>query len=516
MALLYVRTGNGGADAAFAVPDLGVTVPTGASWTLLAASSPGDADGSSGQFTAREIRDSSDLTAAVVAGDLEWSTDGVNAESGSDYVADWMIMQDFTDDFMNLTDGRFALPNDTSLPASGIEGESFWNSDADSLYVHDGSDWLLVATASGVNNDHGSLTGLTDDDHSQYLLLSGDGTRNAVTGTIDMSGADEFILPQSTDVSINLTGHEGALAWDTDDETLYAHDGTQWFAIAPASGIITDHGGLTGLLDDDHTQYLRLDGDGTRNDVTGRVEFTTSSGLRIPNGVDVSALYSGEEEGDIAWDSDDDELYMYDGSQWVKIGPWTSGDWDHGSLTGLADDDHPQYTEWNNTETVSGLWTFDTADSDPSFILDPKPSAPTTNLADGGIAVVGDILYAYDATRTKWLSVDRATFVSGRRGASTNIYLRVPDTVASSVTGYRMLRDGTITGIWAQTESDGNDWTFEVHRNGSAIATLSVTTDGNQATNINVDVSQGDELQFYCNGTAIPSPVGGIEVAWRV
>ena len=428
MALLYVRTGNGGADAAYAVPDLGIIVPTGASWTLLAASSPNDADGSGGQFTAREIRDSADLTAAIIADSLEWSTDGVTAETGSDYVADWMLMQDFTDDFLNLTDGRFAIPNDTSLPASGIEGEGFWKSDTDSLYVHDGSDWLLVATASGVNNDHGSLTGLDDDDHSQYLLLSGDGTRNAVTGTIDMSGADEFILPQAIDVPSSLTGHEGALAWDTDDDSLYAHDGTQWFAIAPASGIITDHGGLTGL----------------------------------------------------------------------------------------SDDDHPQYTEWNNTEVVSGLWTFDTTDSDPSFILDPKPSAPSTNLADGGIAIVGDLLYAYDATRSKWLSVERTTFTAGRRGSSSNIYLRVVGRVASSVTGYRMLRDGTITGLFAQSESNGNNWTFEIHRNGSAIATLSVTTDGNQATNINVDVSQGDEIQFYCNGSVISSPVSGLEVAWRV
>ncbi len=33
---------------------------------------------------------------------------------------------------------------------------------------------------------------------------------------------------------------------------------------------------------------------------------------------------------------------------------------DHGGLTGLGDDDHPQYAEIANAETITGLWGFST------------------------------------------------------------------------------------------------------------------------------------------------------------
>lgn len=128
------------------------------------------------------------------------------------------------------------------------------------------------------------------------------------------------------------------------------------------------------------------------------------------------------------------------------------------------------------------------------------------------------IAYCYDQNRSKWLSVDRYRFASGRDALATNIYLRIVDNIASSSTGYRMQRDGTITGITVQSDSSAT-WTFEVRKNDSAtvIASLTVTAAAGGTTNtLNVDVSSGDELQFFCNGTAIDKPVGIVEVAWRV
>jgi len=496
--LLYVR----GASADVAVDDLGITVAQGPSWTQLMASSPGDADGSSGQFTAREIRDSADLTAAITGGSLEWSRDGAVAESGGDYVADYVLLQDFTDDIFDMSNGGLVLPQDTSLPASGVSGQAFWDTDDTNLYIWDGSQWQTIAVGE---QDHGDLSGLDDDDHPQYLLLDGDGTRNTVSGVIDMSSGDEFILPQSTDVSLNLTGHEGALAWDTDDEVLYAHDGTQWFAIAPASGIITDHGGLTGLGDDDHTQYLNE----TRHDALpadNPHSVTFTQAVSADTGTDITAA----EAETLTDGSNADLLHVHDYAPSVHTH-------DHGAdLTGLEDDDHPQYTEWNDTETVSGLWTFDGPADSPSFVLDPETSAPSSNLTDGAISYINDVLYVYDGTRGKWLSVDRVSYTAARnKRNSSNIYMRVSDGVPTSVTGIRMLRDGTITGIFAQTEG-AESWTFEVRRAGSVIASLVISAaTGGQDTTIDVDVSQGDEIQFYCNGTGIAYPVGGIEVAWR-
>lgn len=430
--LLYVRTGNTGTDPAVAIDDLGITIPTGASWTLLSESGPSDPEANSGQFTARELRDSKDLYDAITGGDLEWSKDGSTVETAGDYLSDYALMQDMSDDDLDLTDGRFTMPNSPTVPADGDgrEGEMYWENDTNTLWAHNGSQWQSIATASGLVNDHGGLTGLGDDDHTQYLLLSGNEARNAVTGSIDMSGGDYFRLPQAADVPSSFpSGSEGALAWDTDDETLYAHDGTQWFAIAPASGIITDHGGLTGLGDDDHPQYGLLAGNAARNDVSGEYDFT---------------------DGDLILPAD-------------------------GTLKGSP--------------------------------------------VEGNVEVKGGILYTYDATRSKWLSVDRKLLSCGRKRNTKDKYLEILDGIATSETGYRVLRDGTITGMFAQTD-DAESWTFEVRRNGVAtpIASLVITAaQGDQATATNVDVDQGDEIQFYANtsGAKVKSPVAGIELAWR-
>ena len=92
-----------------------------------------------------------------------------------------------------------------------------------------------MTSFSGIS-DHGSLTGLEDDDHPQYILV--DGSRG-FTGTV--SGVDPT-------QSYHLTTR-----WYVDD------------LVNTVSGIITDqiitdHGDLTGLGDDDHTQYILVDG----------------------------------------------------------------------------------------------------------------------------------------------------------------------------------------------------------------------------------------------------------------
>jgi hypothetical protein len=518
--LLYVRTSSAGTGPDVAIDDLGYTVVTGAGWTLLSSASPAAALGNSGQFTARDLRDSRDLYDAITGGNLEWSKDGSVVELAADYVADYHLMQDFSDDTLDLTDGGFVFPNGNTTPASGIEGQAFWDADDDSLYLWDGTQWIVVATSSGVNNDHGVLTGLLDDDHPQYLLLSGNATRNEVTGSIDMSTGvgNAFVLPQANDVpSTFVTAQEGQLAWDSDEDILWAYDGTQWFQIAPASGIITDHGTLTGLLDDDHTQYSLLTGNLTRNTFTGGASFSSTSGLILPTGTSTST--QATVEGNIFFDSDDNMLWLYDGTQWISVPTMLSGVLDHGTLIGLADDDHPQYGHLQQNETVSGLWTFDPVSTDPNIVLDPRPTVPSTNVVDGAVATVSGIVYSYDGTRSKWLSIDRKLIEMSKDGFAKDVYLRTGN-VASSQTGYRALRSGTITGIFAQTDT-AYTWTIEVRRNGvlAPIASLAITAaTGSQQVTTNVDFNQGDELQLFANtsGSNITAPVAGIEIAWKI
>ena len=563
---LYVKSASG----TVAIPDLGISVGD-SSWTLLAASSPADAEGNSGQFTAREIRDSGDLYDLIIAETLLWSKDGSVTEAAADYVADFMLTQDFTDDLFDLTDGRFVFPNGSSVPASGLEGETFWDNDDDSLMVWDGVQWITVQLGT---TDHGSLDGLGDDDHSIYLLLDGDLARNAVTGGVDFSSASGLILPTGTDQT-GLSATEGNIMWDTDDDTLYLYDGSQWVNVgaAIASGVLdhgiltglddddhpqyhdgslaytgnldmggnaitnvgnvdgvdisafyssylahgphyTDHDQLAGLGDDDHSQYLLLSGDAARNAVTGAIDMSGGDELRIPQAASIETTLVGH-EGAIAWDTDDEIFYVHDGTNWVGIAPASGIVTEHGLLTGLTDDDHPQYTAWEQDETVSGVWTFATDTNEPAFVITPDTSAPSTKLADGAIAIIDGLLSVYDNGRSKWLSVDRASFGAGRRGAATNIYLRTAgDDVPSNVSSYAMPRNGTIVAMSASTES-ASSWTFEIHINGSSVATLSCTGTSTVATDKNVDFNAGDVLEFYCNGTAVPWPVANVEVAWR-
>ena len=67
-------------------------------------------------------------------------------------------------------------------PAAGTAGRLYFSTDTNNLERDNGVAWVEIAT-----DDHGSLAGLTDDDHTQYLLVSG--TR-AMTGDLNMGSQD--------------------------------------------------------------------------------------------------------------------------------------------------------------------------------------------------------------------------------------------------------------------------------------------------------------------------------------
>lgn len=522
MALFWVRTGNNGADAAFTIDDLGYTVPTGAGWTALSEGSSADpfVDGY-GQFTARELRDSNDLTTAILAGDLEFSLDGIE-ESLQTYIADVHLTLDFRDDFFDLNDGRLRLPNETQPPSSipsPKPGDIFYDTDDGYLVFYSGvtNDWITITDSGAVTTDHGNLTGLGDDDHTQYALLSGNAARNAITGKFDFgTDAGELGLPKSTDPTTAYpSATAGDLAYDTDDGYVVYYDGASWVAISSDN----NHGNLFGLLDDDHTQYGLLSGSAARNNVTGEYDFGDGE-LRLPVTQDPFSAYPLAEEGNIAYDQDDGYVVFHNGTEWVQlIDAFTIDNYvidDHGALNGLLDDDHTQYGLLAGSAArnqVTG--TYDFADG---YLIVPSPSTAPTPKGDGEIAFINGVLYAYDEVRAKWLSVDRQVIVAAKRGAANDVYLRLPDGVATSETGLRALRDGTITGITAQTDIAAS-WVAEVHTGNTLISGASLTitaASGDQDETIDADFSQGTELQVFANTTGIiRAPVVFIEIAWR-
>lgn len=147
MADLYVRTGSGGADPAVDVQDLGLPVATGATWLLLNAADEESPLGANGTFSARELRDSQDLFTAIRNGDLEWSKDGASVELAADYVADYALMQNFTDDDLDLVNGGFRLPRQGGLPPVAEGGLTF-DTDEQQLYIGTTNGWEGIEMAA--------------------------------------------------------------------------------------------------------------------------------------------------------------------------------------------------------------------------------------------------------------------------------------------------------------------------------------------------------------------------------
>jgi hypothetical protein len=106
----------------------------------------------------------------------------------------------------------------------------------------------VLLPSSGVT-DHGALSGLDDDDHLQYFNTTRGDARYALishTHTLEDS---------LTDVSIiNKLPNE-----------VLTYDGSTWRNL-PIPPVITDHGALLGLDDDDHPQY--------HNDIRGDARYS--------------------------------------------------------------------------------------------------------------------------------------------------------------------------------------------------------------------------------------------------
>lgn len=123
-----------------------------------------------------------------------------------------------------------------------------------------------------------------------------------------------------------------------------------------------------------------------------------------------------------------------------------------------------------------------------------------------------------DTTRSnKVLSLARPIAAAGHYGnAAVDMYLKTEGAVPTmDESGFFLPRTATITGIWAKSKST-TAWIFEVRKNGvsSVIDSVTVTAGVGSKTNLNIDLSANDCLQFYLNGTA-DFPQGFIEFAWR-
>jgi len=153
-------------------------------------------------------------------------------------------------------------------------------------------------------------------------------------------------------------------------------------------------------------------------------------------------------------------------------------------------------------------------------------SAPNTSLIQGQMCMVDGVLYCYDSTRLKWLSVQRELLVFGRKGRLTNGWLSFGvGSLPSNNSGYRLLRNGVIIGMSVQCDKTVVNGSADIHvrRNDASpnITTLTILsgTYGSSDTNYNVNVLADEFLQCRvakATSGGIEDPVVMIELAYII
>jgi hypothetical protein len=196
--------------------------------------------------------------------------------------------------------------------------------------------------------DHGTLSGLADDDHPQYLNVArGDARYYTETEVNVISGAINAKI---------ITDHGNLTGLSDDDHPQYHNDArgdaryytqtqlnngqlnTLYYTeteinsllLSLSGSMLTDHGALTGLGDDDHTQYLTTARADQRYYTEAEVDTISGSLFTLINN-NYSTLQGVDTNLNIKINTTSGTLqYAIDNK-------------DHGTLLGLADDDHTQY-----------------------------------------------------------------------------------------------------------------------------------------------------------------------------
>ena len=199
-------------------------------------------------------------------------------------------------------------------------------------------DLRTILPSGGVTSvavsDHGTLTGLGDDDHLQYLTSPRASTWLATKTTSNLTeGSNLYYTDERVQDAVGgMVSPSSTIRWTYNDTA-----GKIQAFLSPAN---VDHGSLGGLGDDDHTQYL-----------TSPRANTWLGTKSIGALADVSP--SAPTNGQVL-------TYHNASGQWRNQSPIVYVT-DHGALTGLADDDHPQYltspraNTWLATKTTSNL-----------------------------------------------------------------------------------------------------------------------------------------------------------------
>ena len=250
--------------------------------------------------------------------------------------------------------------------------------------------------------------------------------------------------------SANPVLRSGELGLETDTYKLKAGDGTSaWSALGYLGGGVTDHGAMTGLGDDDHTQYLRADG--TRS-MTGSLNL---GGNALTNGTVSGSL--------------------------LDIGSVPLN-----RVTGIADN-----TLLGNNAGVNG----------PPVALTAAQVRAEINVEDGATAdqTGAEIKTAYEAEAdTNAFTDAEQTKLAGIETGATNTNDPLAD-ANQTITASRTIDDGNNGYQFFVDLANGTASTAQVLVNPT---TPQVTLSANNGTNTFIVQNNGAAVNFICSATS--------------
>ena len=227
-----------------------------------------------------------DLTITFNAGNALFTT-GVNSASIEDLSFQNIVIRfgaagGTFGDFgaLNSSNSGLFIKNIFGYPGAGITPSgTFLTVDSDYTDVHIGN--LLAkgfsttySGPSGVGDDHGLLTGLGDDDHSQYVLDSDIQSVDFLVGTASAYLSGEIVVGTTPGGELGNTWASPTV--DATHSGSAHHD--QAHTLSSHSSL--DHDVLSGLGDDDHTIYALLAGRGTGQTLIGGVNASNDLTLQ--------------------------------------------------------------------------------------------------------------------------------------------------------------------------------------------------------------------------------------------
>jgi len=344
--------------------------------------------GASGSVSTRDIGSATAKFNTIYCHDLM-------ADAGSIYVNNKKVIEDVSDVITISTDSGQRL----KVASTGDSGDLYFSGEGGVQIVvpstysnHDitisnnssGGDINIGGTGQTIklngtvdlangDLDHSDLSGLSDDDHTQYIRVDGTRSFTGVVGGITPTSADHLATKSYVDSVVQgLDWQDSVIDKDLSSPPGSPSTGDRYLIANSATGAWSGHDG----------------------------EITEWNGS--------SWEFTAKSEGLAVWVEDENKLYTYNGSAWVVFGSTIS----HNNTSGLNDGDYKHLTasEYNGL-TGSGDTTLHTHDdryfteteADARFVLltdyeDADVLAKIKNVDGSGSGLDADLLDGHDSS----------------------------------------------------------------------------------------------------------------------